>query len=76
MIVQDSPAATSLPQVFVWEKTSEPVITIEPVITMLLMLSAELPTLVSVVCFVPVVEKYRLDGLSSTAVPTPVRLIF
>ena len=70
VIVQDPPAATSLPQVFVWEKTPE------PVITMLLMLSAQLPTLVSVVAFHPFVEKNRLDGLNSTDVPTPVRLTF
>ena len=39
LIVQDPPAATLVPQVFVWEKV------VEPAIVMLLMLSAVLPAL-------------------------------
>ena len=73
VIVQDPPAATLVPQVFVWEKA------VEPVIVMLLMLSVVLPVLLSVV--VSVLElalftlpKPRLVGLNSTTVPVPVRL--
>ena len=73
VIVQDPPAATLVPQVFVWEKV------VEPVIVMLLILSTVLPVLLSVV--VSVLElalftlpKLRLVGLNSTTVPEPVRL--
>jgi hypothetical protein len=72
VIVQDPPAATLAPHVFVWEKV------VEPVIVTLLMLSAVLPVLLSVV--VSVLElalftlpKLRLAGLNSTTVPVPVR---
>ena len=71
LIVQDPPAATLVPQVLVWEKNAE------PVIAMLLMLSAVLPVLLSVVVSVfPTVPKLRLAGLNSTTVPVPVRLTF
>jgi len=73
VIVQDAPAATLAPHVFVWGKVAE------PVIVMLLMLSAVLPVLLSVV--VSALEsplftlpKRRLAGLNSTTVPVPVRL--
>lgn len=73
VMVQDPPAATLVPQVFVWEKA------VEPVIVMLLMLRVVLPVLLSVV--VSVLEpalfalpKPRLAGLNSTTVPVPVRL--
>ena len=70
LIVQDPPAATLVPQVFVWEKV------VEPAIVMLLMLSAVLPALLSVVVSVVVepLPKLRLVGLNSTTVPVPVRL--
>jgi len=69
LIAQDPPATTLVPQVFVWEKNGE------PVIVMLLMLSAVMPVLLSVVVSVfPTVPKLRLAGLNSTTVPVPVRL--
>ena len=73
VIVQDPPAATLVPQVFVWEKV------VEPVIVMLLMPSAVLPVLLSVAVIVlesPLftLPKRRLVGLNSTTVPVPVRL--
>ena len=71
LIAQDPPATTLVPQVFVWEKNGE------PVIVMLLMLSAVMPVLLSVVVSVfPTVPKLRLAGLNSTTVPVPVRLTF
>lgn len=75
LILQELPAATLAPQVFVWEKGPE--------IAMLLMSSVVLPTLVSVV--VPDVKQlqwpmgsgiqanFRLVGESSTSVPIPFR---
>ena len=69
LIVQEPSATTLVPQVFVWEKN------VEPVIVMLLMLSAVLPVLLRVVVSVfPTVPKLRLAGLNSTTVPVPVRL--
>jgi hypothetical protein len=71
-MVQDPPAATLVPQVFVWEKA------VEPVIAMLLILSVVLLMLLSVVVSVLkaalfTLPKFRLVGLNSTTVPVPVR---
>jgi hypothetical protein len=75
VIVQDLPAPTLLPQVFVWENS------LEPVTVMLVMLSVVLPTFVRVVVnalLLPTVTvpKFKLVGLSSTTVPVPVRVTF
>jgi hypothetical protein len=72
-MVQDPPAATLVPQVFVLEKA------VEPVIMMPLMLSVVLPVLLSVVVSglalaLFTLPKPRLAGLNSTTVPVPVRL--
>ena len=74
-MLQELPAATLAPQVFVWEKGPE--------IVMPLMFSVVLPTLVSVVVFDTkhvqwpmgsgMQAKIRLVGESSTSVPVPLR---
>jgi hypothetical protein len=73
VIVQEAPALTPVPQLFVWEKA------VEPVIVMPLMLSAVIPVLVRVVvsdflCPSNTLPKSRPLGLSSTTVPTPAKL--
>jgi hypothetical protein len=78
-MVQDFPAPTLLPQVLVCEKY------VDPVILTLVMLSAVLPVLVSVVVCGGggQVERgksrqpnARLVGMSCTTVPMPLRLTF
>jgi hypothetical protein len=77
VIVQDAPAPTLVPQLFVWEKF------VEPVILMLVMPRTVVPVLVSVVVcggaeqLVPKIgithEKCRLLGFNLTSVPVPLR---
>jgi hypothetical protein len=76
LMVQSAPAATLVPQVFVWAKSPGSV----PVMLTLVILRLTLPTFVSVTVFAALVcptltlPKFSPPGANCTAVAVPARL--
>jgi hypothetical protein len=75
VIVQCAPAATLVPQMFVWLKSCA----LKPVTVMLLIVNAVVPTFAKVMTCAPLgaptswLPKVRLEGVNWTRVPVPVR---